>query len=76
MEATFNLQIAALNAELIAKLKSLFSQNAKIEIRVTDADTDETSYLLSSEKNRETLQRSINQLNNSELITKTLNELQ
>ena len=75
MEAVFNLQIHALNSELIEKLKKLFAKDAVVEIRVKDTVADETSYLLSTEENRKSLERSIEQLNSNQVINKTIEEL-
>jgi len=41
----------------------------------TSSDYDETGYLLSTEANRESLRKSIEELQNNELITKTQEEL-
>ncbi len=61
MEATFNFSINSLNAELIKKNQAMFSNNATIELKVTDLELDETNYLLSTQENRNSLQKSINQ---------------
>ena len=61
MQATFNLPFDKLNNDFLEKLKTLFSQNAVVEIRVLEIN-DETDYLLSTPENRESLSRSLKQL--------------
>ena len=61
MQATFHLPFDKLNNDFLEKLKTLFSQNAVVEIRISEIN-DETNYLLSSPENRELLERSLKQL--------------
>lgn len=74
MQATFSLPIDTLNNEFIQKLKTLFSQNAIVEIKVSEI-IDETDYLLSTPENRASLERSLNQVKENHVVTKTLDEL-
>ena len=75
MNATFNFPINSLNIELIKKIQALFSNNATIELNIIDNIQNETDYLLSVPENKKMLKKSINQLNNNELVIKTLEEL-
>ena len=75
MNATFNFPISSLNIELIKKIQALFSNNATIELNIIDNIQDETAYLLSVPENKNMLRRSIKQLQNNELVNKTIDEL-
>ena len=74
MQATFNLTIDILNNDFIEKLKALFSQNAVIEIRVSEIN-NETDYLFSTPENRASIERSLKQLQENQVVTKTIEEL-
>jgi hypothetical protein len=74
MQAIFNLPFEKLNNDFLEKLKTLFSQNAVVEIRVSEIN-DETDYLLSTPENRESLRRSLKQLHENQVVTKTIEEL-
>jgi len=74
MQATFNLPFDKLNNDFLEKLKTLFSQNAIVEIRVSEGN-DETDYLLSTAENRESLERSLKQLQENQIVIKTIEEL-
>jgi len=74
MQATFNLTIDILNNDFIEKLKTLFSQNAIVEIRVSELN-NETDYLLSNPENRASIERSLKQLKENQVVTKTIEEL-
>lgn len=74
MQATFSLPIDTLSNDFIQKLKTLFSQNAMVEIKVSEI-TDETDYLLSTPENRASLERSLNQLQENQVVIKTIDEL-
>ena len=75
MEATFNLPINILNEEFIKKLQELFLKNAMIELKIIDIIPDETDYLFSTPENKEMLEKSIKQLQDNQLINKTVEEL-
>ena len=74
MQATFNLTIDVLNNDFIEKIKVMFSQNAIVEIRVSEID-DETDYLLSTPENRASIERSLRQLSENQVIIKAIDEL-
>jgi hypothetical protein len=74
MQAIFNLPFEKLNNDFLEKLKTLFSQNAVVEIRVSEIN-DETDYLLSTPENRESLRKSLKQLHENQVVTKTIEEL-
>lgn len=74
MQATFNLTIDVLNNDFIEKIKVLFSQKAIVEIRVSEID-DETDYLLSTPENRASIERSLKQLSENQIVIKTIDEL-
>ncbi len=65
MIASFKLTINELNADFIENLKSLFNDKNIVEIHISE-EIDETEYLLSTSANRESLFRSLQQLNNYE----------
>jgi len=74
MMASFKLTMNELNADFIEKLKSLFNDRKIIEISISE-EIDETEYLLSTSANRESLFRSLQQLNNNEVIVKQMSEI-
>ena len=74
MVTIYKLHVNELNADLIRSIKSAF-KNKTVEITVSDA-VDETEYLLSSEANRKSLERSIRQAEEGELTTFTVTEFQ
>jgi len=74
MMASFKLTMNELNADFIEKLKSLFNDKKIIEINISE-EIDETEYLLSTSANRESLFRSLQQLNNNEVIVKQMSEI-
>jgi hypothetical protein len=74
MNATFNLTIDHLNSDFLEKLKVLFSKNAVVEIRVSEI-ADETEYLLSTPENRASINKSLKQLEDNQIIQKTIEEL-
>jgi len=74
MQATFNLTIDILTVEFIEKLKSMFKQNAVVEIVVSEIE-DETDYLFSTPENRVSIERSLKQLQDNQVVTKTIEEL-
>ncbi len=65
MQTHFILDSRELDYSLIDKLKVLF-QNKRIELIVSESD--DTSYLLSSPKNKEILINSIKNIENSEKL--------
>ena len=74
MKTSFRLNEKEFTDEIINIIRTAF-KNKEIEITVSDF-VDETEYLLSSEANRNHLQKSIADIENGEGITFTLNELQ
>jgi len=74
MIASFKLTMNELNNDFIEKLKNLFNDRKIIEIHISE-ETDETEYLLSTSANRESLFRSLQQLNNNEVIVKQMSEI-
>ena len=74
MIASFKLTMNELNNDFIQKLKELFNDRKIIEIHISE-ETDETEYLLSTSANRESLFRSLQQLNNNEVIVKQMSEI-
>jgi hypothetical protein len=75
MEAIFKTTAQDITFEYFEKIKSLFSKNSYVEFRFVEID-DETEYLLSSEENKKTLQKSIQQLKDNNLLKKTIEELE
>ncbi len=74
MIASFKLTMNELNADFIENLKSLFNDKNIVEIHISE-EIDETEYLLSTSANRESLFRSLQQLNNHETVIKQADEI-
>jgi len=74
IRANFTMKLNDLDAGLIEKLKSIFTNNKLIEINVLD-DRDETEYLFSTPANRESILRSLEQLQRHDTITKSPQDL-
>ena len=74
IRANFTMKLNDLDAGLIEKLKSLFNNDKLIEINIMD-DRDETEYLLSTPANRESILRSLEQLKNHDIISKSSQDL-
>ncbi|PKN67986.1 MAG: hypothetical protein CVU54_15735 [Deltaproteobacteria bacterium HGW-Deltaproteobacteria-12] len=75
IKANFTLRLNDLDSGLIERLKGIFSQDKVIEINILD-DMDETEYLLSTASNRESIFRSLDQLKNYEIISKSSQDLE
>lgn len=74
MIASFKLSIGELNADFIEKLKTMFNEKKIVEIHISE-EIDETEYLLSSSANRESLFRSLQQLDKNDVVIKQINEI-
>lgn len=74
MKTSFRLNEKELTDDIINIIRTAF-KNKEIEITVSDF-SDETEYLLSTNANKKHLQKSIEDIENGEGITFTLNELQ
>ncbi len=74
IRANFTIRLNELDAELIKKLKSFFRDDNIVEINVFD-EVDETQYLFSTEANRESLYRSLEEFNKREFVHKQSHEL-
>jgi len=74
MIANFKLSLDELNAEFIEKLKTMFNDKKIVEIHISE-EIDETEYLLSTSANRESLFRSLQQLDNNEVVIKQISEI-
>ena len=72
MQTHFILDISELDYSLIDKLKVLF-KNKRIELIVSESD--DTSYLLSSPKNKEILLNSIKNIENNDKVVFADNKL-
>ena len=72
MQTHFILDSSQLDYSLIDKLKVLF-QNKRIELIVSESD--DTSYLLSSPKNKEILLNSIKNIENNDKVVFADNKL-
>ena len=75
MIASFKLAMNELNADFIEKFRSMFDDKKIIEIHVSE-EIDETEYLLSTSANRESLFRSLQQLNNNEVVIKHKSDIE
>jgi len=74
MIASFKLTMNELNADFIENLKSIFNDKNIVEIHISE-EIDETEYLLSTSANRDSLFRSLQQLNNNEIVIKQSDEI-
>jgi len=74
MTTTYRLNTKELSTEIIHSIKEAF-KDKDIEITVSDV-LDETEYLLSSEKNKKHLYKSIEEIEHGKGIPLTLSELQ
>ncbi len=74
MTTTYHLNVNELSVEVINSIKAAFKDKV-VDITVSEA-MDETEYLLSSPANRESLERSIQDLKEGKGITFTLEEFQ
>ena len=74
MKTSFRLNEKEFTDDIINIIRTAF-KNKEIEITISDF-LDETEYLLSSEANKKHLQKSIEDIENGDGITFTLNELQ
>jgi len=63
-----------LDSDLIEKLRSVFKNDNVVEINISDS-LDETEYLMSTPANRESLDRSLEQLKRREFISISAGEL-
>ena len=74
MTASFRLSLNELNTDFIEKIKSMFDSKKIVEIHISE-ETDETEYLLSTSANRESLFRSLQQLDDNEVVIKHKSEI-
>jgi hypothetical protein len=74
MIASFKLTMNELNADFIEKLKGMFNDKKIVEIHISE-EIDETEYLLSTSANRESLFKSLQQLDNNEVVIKQMSEI-
>lgn len=74
MVTTYRLHVNELTEDLIASIKFAF-KNKTIEIIVSDTP-DETEYLLASEANRKSLERSMQEAEEGKIVTFTVQEFQ
>jgi len=74
MTASFKLSLNELNTDFIEKIKSMFDSKKIVEIHISE-ETDETEYLLSTSANRESLFRSLQQLDDNEVVIKHKSEI-
>ena len=74
IRANFTMKLNDLDTGLIKKLKSFFKDDKLIEINILD-DRDETEYILSTPANRDSILRSLEQLKNHDIISKSPQDL-
>ncbi len=74
MVTTYRLHVNELSMELINSIKAAFKDKT-VEIIVTDS-VDETEYLLATEANRKSLEKSMKEAEAGELTTMTVQELE
>ena len=73
-EITVKTTLHELDLVMLEKLKNLFADEAIVQIRISNVP-DETAHLLSTQSNRESLERSLEQLKAGHVIQKTEEEL-
>jgi hypothetical protein len=73
-ELTLKTTLHELDASTLEKLKSLFAGEAVVQITISNIP-DETAYLLSTQSNRESLERSLEQFKAGDFVQKTEEEL-
>ncbi len=74
MVTIYRLHVNELSEELLNSIKAAF-KNKTVEIIVTDT-IDETEYLLATEANRKSLERAMKEIEEGQLTTMTVEELQ
>jgi hypothetical protein len=74
MVTTYRLHVNELSEELLNSIKAAFKDKT-VEIIVTDA-VDETDYLLATEANRKSIEKSLKEVEAGELTTMTVQELE
>ncbi|HHE05860.1 MAG TPA: hypothetical protein ENK90_01915 [Epsilonproteobacteria bacterium] len=72
MQAVYHTNVNELSLSFLEMLKKQFA-NAKVDIIIRH--NDETDYLNSSEKNRELLEKAIQEVEQSKLISKDIEDL-
>ncbi|KHE93944.1 MAG: hypothetical protein K8F52_10050 [Candidatus Scalindua rubra] len=75
IRASFKLRMEDLDSDLIEKLKNMFDKKNVIEINVSD-EIKETDFLLSTPANRESLYRSLKQLKEGDIVSKSIKEIE
>ncbi len=75
IRASFKLRMEDLDNELIDKLKDVFDKKNVIEINISD-EIKETDFLLSTSENRESLYRSLKQLKEGDIVSRSINEIE
>jgi hypothetical protein len=73
-EVTLKTTLHELDASVVERLKSLFTSDAVVHITISNV-SDETDYLLSTQKNRQALARSLEQFKAGEFVQKTVEDL-
>jgi hypothetical protein len=74
IRATFKLRLDEIDTTLLQKIKSIFGERQIVEVNISD-DTEETDYLLSTEANRESLLRSLEQLQRKDFVSVGVSDL-
>jgi hypothetical protein len=72
-ELTLKTTLHELDASTLEKLKSLFAGEAVVQITISNIP-DETAHLLSTQSNRESLERSLEQFKAGDFVQKTEEE--
>lgn len=74
MITSYQLDVNDLSADIINSIKAAF-KNKTINITVSEV-FDETEYLLATQANKESLERSMKQIEEGKVVTFTVEELQ
>lgn len=76
MQTVIRIKVSDIDESFIKSIKSLFKKSGEVEIAIQPAgDKDDTSYLLSTEKNRKSLEKSLQEAKTGKLIKVKLDEL-
>ena len=73
MTTTYHLDVSELSIELVNSIKAAFTGKTSIDITVSES-MDETDYLLATQANRESLEKSIRQAEQGDVVVFTLEE--
>jgi hypothetical protein len=74
IRAPFRLRLDEIDTTPLQKIKSIFGDLKIVEVNISD-ETEDTDYLLSTEANRESLFRSLEQLKKRDFVSVGVSDL-